>query len=208
MKEAEYSAYNTRTIVQDEFDPTHIPYIVPMYVRAGAIIPTVEIEQYVGEKNEKGMPNTITLNIYPGEQGEYTMYLDDGVSSPSQPELFKQIGIDPQANGEYREVHISHQWTDKRTRRITVSRVHDGYTPKYEKYFCLAVLHDPSDAEAPVENIKLNGTTITKVETKEAFESTEADVWYFNPTERVSYVKVMDDRKEALADVIYNERKK
>ena len=90
MKEAEYSAYNTRTIVQDEFDPTHIPYIVPMYVRAGAIIPTVEIEQYVGEKNEKGMPNTITLNIYPGEQGEYTMYLDDGVSRPSQPELFKR----------------------------------------------------------------------------------------------------------------------
>lgn len=86
---------------------------------------------------------------------------------------------DPQANGEYREVHISHQWTDKRTRRITVSRVHDGYTPKYEKHFCLAVLHDPSDAEAPVQDIKINGKSVNKAESKEAF-----------------------------VDVIYNERKK
>ena len=188
-------------------DPGHIPYIVPMYVREGAIIPTIEIEQYVGERNSKGMPNTITLNVYPGEQGEYTMYLDDGVSRSSQPELFKQIGIDPLANGEYREVRISHEWTSEKTRRITVLRVHDGYTPQYEKYYCLAILHDPTDAEYPVNDIKINGDAIAKSDTKDAFESAQVDTWYFNQSERITYVKVMDDKVEALVDVGYSAKK-
>lgn len=33
---------------------SHINFIVPLFVREGAIIPTVEIEQWVGQKNEKG----------------------------------------------------------------------------------------------------------------------------------------------------------
>lgn len=185
-------------------DPGHIPYIVPMYVREGAVIPMIELEQYVGEKNEKGQPNIITLNIYPGEQGEYTMYLDDGVSRSSQPQMFKELGIDPEANGEYREVHISHQWTDGKTRQIKVSRVHDGYTPKYEKYFCVAVLHDPADAESPVQDIKINGKSIKKTETKDAFEAMETNVWYFSPAQRISFVKVMDDKAEITVDVVYN----
>jgi len=52
----------------------HINFIVPIYVRSGAIIPTLELEQYVGELNQQGKPNPITLNIYPGQSGEYTMY--------------------------------------------------------------------------------------------------------------------------------------
>ena len=59
----------------------HINFIVPVYIRAGAIIPTIELEQYVGQLNELGKENPITLNIYPGKNGEYTMYLDDGVKS-------------------------------------------------------------------------------------------------------------------------------
>ncbi len=189
-------------------DPGHIPYIVPMYVREGAIIPMIELENYVGEHNEHGKPNTITLNVYPGKQGEYTMYLDDGVSRSSQPESFRQLGIDPEAKGEYREVHISHKWANATTRQITISRVHDGYTPKYEKYYNVSVLHDPTDAEYPVADIKINGTSVVKVKSKEDYETAEADVWYFNQEERASYVKVTDNKAEVVMDVIYNERGK
>ena len=53
-------------------NPNHINFIVPMYVRAGAIIPTIEIEQYVGERQEHPElypdGNPITINIYPGDQ--------------------------------------------------------------------------------------------------------------------------------------------
>jgi alpha-glucosidase len=38
-------------------------------VKAGAIIPTIEIEQYVGQRNRDGLDNPITLNIYPGDKG-------------------------------------------------------------------------------------------------------------------------------------------
>ncbi len=54
-----------------------------MYVRSGAIIPTIELEQYVGQLNKEGKPNPIALNVYPGKSGEYTMFLDDGVSRSS-----------------------------------------------------------------------------------------------------------------------------
>lgn len=32
----------------------HINFVVPIYVKEGAIIPTIEIEQYVGEFNKNG----------------------------------------------------------------------------------------------------------------------------------------------------------
>ncbi|MGB3636814.1 MAG: TIM-barrel domain-containing protein, partial [Rivularia sp. (in: cyanobacteria)] len=48
-------------------DPNHINFIMPIYVRAGAIIPTIEIEQYVGERQEHPElypdGNPITINI-------------------------------------------------------------------------------------------------------------------------------------------------
>lgn len=188
-------------------EPGHIPYIVPMYVREGAVIPTIELEQYVGEKNEKGQPNIITLNVYPGDRGQYTMYLDDGVSRSSQPLSLKTFGIDPEANDEYREVHISHQWTDKETRRISIKRVHDKYTPKYEKYFRLAVLHEAAEADRPVKEIRINGQSITEVNTKEAFDQSGADAWFFEPAQKISYVKVIDDKEDVLVDVIYSERR-
>jgi len=47
----------------------HINFIVPLFVKSGAIIPTIEIEQYVGQRNHDGLDNPITLNIYPGDKG-------------------------------------------------------------------------------------------------------------------------------------------
>src|SRR5690349_7058173 len=51
---------------------------VPMFVRAGAIIPTAPPRNYVGERPD----DTITFNIYPDDKGsaEGTLYEDDGVS--------------------------------------------------------------------------------------------------------------------------------
>ena len=58
--------------------PTHIlaqaPLeIMPLYVRAGAIIPMAPVMQYVDERPLE----TLTLRIWPGN-GEWTMYEDDG----------------------------------------------------------------------------------------------------------------------------------
>lgn len=46
---------------------------MPLYVRAGAIIPMQPVMQYVGER----VVDSLTLRIYPGT-GEFTLYEDDG----------------------------------------------------------------------------------------------------------------------------------
>ena len=49
---------------------------MPIYVRAGAIVPIDPIRQYTGQKVDE----PTTLKIYRGANGEYTLYDDDGIS--------------------------------------------------------------------------------------------------------------------------------
>ena len=50
--------------------------IMPIYVKAGAIIPTDPIRQYTAEV----VSEPTTLNIYTGANGQYILYEDDGIS--------------------------------------------------------------------------------------------------------------------------------
>jgi alpha-glucosidase (family GH31 glycosyl hydrolase) len=49
---------------------------LPLYVRAGAVIPTGPIKQYTGEQ----VDGPLTLTIYPGADGTSFLYQDDGES--------------------------------------------------------------------------------------------------------------------------------
>lgn len=49
---------------------------MPIYVRAGAIIPFDPIRQYTAEK----VNEPTTIKIFTGEDGAYTLYEDDGIS--------------------------------------------------------------------------------------------------------------------------------
>jgi alpha-glucosidase/alpha-D-xyloside xylohydrolase len=49
---------------------------MPIYVRAGAIIPVDPVRQYTGQQ----VSEPTTLRVYPGAGGEFTLYDDDGVS--------------------------------------------------------------------------------------------------------------------------------
>jgi alpha-glucosidase/alpha-D-xyloside xylohydrolase len=49
---------------------------MPLYVRAGAILPLGPVKQYTSERVE----GPLTLRIYPGASGEFTLYEDDGAS--------------------------------------------------------------------------------------------------------------------------------
>ncbi|EJU04376.1 alpha-1-4-glucan lyase [Dacryopinax primogenitus] len=108
-------------------NPDHIPYVTPMYVREGGIIPQIEVRQYIGDKSP---PNPITLHIYPGKNNTYSMYLDDGASRTSAPDMVPQEEFpeDNMARSEYREVLVS-QTTLGTSRHITLTNVHDGYGP-------------------------------------------------------------------------------
>jgi alpha-glucosidase/alpha-D-xyloside xylohydrolase len=49
---------------------------MPIYVRAGAVIPTDPVRQYADEP----VIEPTTLRVYPGADGEFTLYEDDGIS--------------------------------------------------------------------------------------------------------------------------------
>jgi alpha-glucosidase/alpha-D-xyloside xylohydrolase len=73
---------------------------MPLYVRAGAILPMGPVKQYVEEK----VAGPLALSVYPGASGEFTVYEDDGKSFAYR-------------NGEWMGLRAS--WDDQR-RSLTV----------------------------------------------------------------------------------------
>jgi alpha-D-xyloside xylohydrolase len=62
---------------------------MPLFVRAGAIVPTTEVQQYIGEKPDA----PITLVIYAGKDGKFELYEDDGLSMAYQRGAYSRIPI-------------------------------------------------------------------------------------------------------------------
>jgi alpha-glucosidase len=187
-------------------DGVHDSFLLPTYVRAGAVVPTLELEQFVGERNRSGQPNPITLNVYPGADGQYTMYLDDGVSRSSAPARHPEEGGDPAARGEYREVRITHTYAGPSARRVLIERGHDGYAPPLENYFFVAILHDPSAQSAPT-TITLAGTPVALItggspeSRADRLATSDVSAWYHNESIRISVVKVFDQVTPIELDV-------
>jgi alpha-glucosidase len=65
--------------------------VVPMFVRAGAIIPVGPLQNYVGEKSS----DPIKFNIYPDDAGSasMTLYEDDGLSPAYKTGAFRRTTI-------------------------------------------------------------------------------------------------------------------
>jgi len=62
---------------------------MPLFVKAGSIVPTTEVQQYVGEKPDA----PITLVVYTGKDGTYELYEDDGLSMAYQRGAYSRIPI-------------------------------------------------------------------------------------------------------------------
>jgi alpha-glucosidase/alpha-D-xyloside xylohydrolase len=60
---------------------------IPLYVKAGAIVPIGPVKQYTGEVSS----GPVVLRVYPGADGAMTLYEDDGVSFDYQKGAFTRI---------------------------------------------------------------------------------------------------------------------
>jgi alpha-glucosidase/alpha-D-xyloside xylohydrolase len=78
---------------------------MPLYARAGAIIPLGPVKQYTSEKTD----DPLVLQIYPGADGSFNLYEDDGGSFDFR-------------KGEWMEIRMV--WDDRR-KRLTL-RLADG----------------------------------------------------------------------------------
>lgn len=76
---------------------------LPIYVKAGAIIPMQPVMQYFGEKPI----DPLTLDIYPSGKTEYKLYEDDGVSLDYQKGVFAQTEINCEADNQSVKIDIS-----------------------------------------------------------------------------------------------------
>ena len=62
---------------------------MPLYVREGSIIPTGPKVQYATQETDE----PVLLNIYPGKDASYTLFLDDNVSYDYEKGIYSEINI-------------------------------------------------------------------------------------------------------------------
>ncbi|HXJ96440.1 MAG TPA: TIM-barrel domain-containing protein [Terriglobia bacterium] len=108
---------------------------LPLYVRAGAVVPTGPVQQYSGEVRDEPMQFT----IYPGADGEFELYEDDGVSF------------------EYEHGHFTRlraQWNNSH-RQLTLSSL-EGLRPSEPRPFNFRVA-----GESQTKQFGFDGTTLT-----------------------------------------------
>ena len=157
--------------------------LVPIYIRAGAIIPHRELEQYVGQL----AVNPLTFDIYPGPDSVHRLYLDDKVSTQAQ------------ASGAYRltEVSQTQRIGAARVQTVRLLRTYDHFTPN-EPYFFVALLSTP----APV-SVSVNGLTVPILQagTDEAsaaqLAASSVNASYYNASLETTFVKVFDTQADA-----------
>ena len=154
--------------------------LVPIYIRAGAILPMRELEQYVGELAN----NPLTINVYPGPDSTYWLYQDDGIS------------CDAENDGVYRLTEISHQRVPG-GRKIRVRRTYDHFTPP-EPFFFVALpgtLHPLS--------VIVSGAAVPDVQSPENLAAATSDAYYWNADIEVTFIKVFDRAADVTVTALY-----
>jgi alpha-glucosidase/alpha-D-xyloside xylohydrolase len=97
---------------------------VPLYVRAGTILPMGPVRQFTGE-----MPDApLTVRIYPGADGRFRLYEDDGVSFAYRNGDWMGIDLRWEDRGRRLTLELAEgsRMRPPRERRIVVERVADG----------------------------------------------------------------------------------
>ncbi|HYZ83302.1 MAG TPA: TIM-barrel domain-containing protein [Bryobacteraceae bacterium] len=154
-------------------------YLMPIYIRAGAILPMRELEQFVGQLTQ----NPITFNIYPGADSSFTLYQDDGISNN-----FK--------TGQFRTTTISHQGI-LNGQRVQVVRRHDQYTPPEPFYFVSFLGTNP-----PL-TVEAEGAPLPNVSTPEALAAAGANSYYYNASIKTTFLKIFDTSANLTLEVTF-----
>jgi len=151
---------------------------VPLYVRAGAIIPHRELEQYVGQLPQ----NPLTFDIYPGPDSVHELYLDDGIASQAT------------TANRYRltDLSQSQQIARFRVQTLRVRRTHDTFTPK-EPFYYVAMLATPAPVSVAVDGRALPVIQAATPEASAAqLAGSTVNAAYYNPNLQTTFAKVFD----------------
>jgi alpha-glucosidase len=162
---------------------------VPIYVRAGAILPFCNLEQWVGE-----LPaNPLTFNCYPGpdrwaDDQAYQLYQDDGITTQA-------------AQGNYRLSRVYQRTLDPGgavTRQVRIARVHDNYAPPAPFQFTaiLGSITKPRSVDRDGANLPDVGDPIS-------LNNSPVDAWYWNASMQIAFAKIVDNRADTTVSFHY-----
>jgi alpha-glucosidase/alpha-D-xyloside xylohydrolase len=93
---------------------------MPLYVRAGAILPLDPVRQYTAQPPDE----PTTIRVYPGRDGEFVLYEDDGRTLDHR-------------TGKFTRTRLA--WDDK-ARRLTIEPVGEAGFPVGERAFAVEVV--------------------------------------------------------------------
>jgi len=89
---------------------------IPLYVRAGAIIPTGPLKQYTGEEVE----GPLSLTLYPGADGTAFVYEDDGTTFDFRDGHYMRIDMEWKDVGQQLKLQLAHGSKLTRTGKMEI----------------------------------------------------------------------------------------
>ena len=134
---------------------------LPLFVKAGAILPMYPAMMYDGEKKA----DTLTLDIYPAGKSSFELYEDDGLTRKHRTGAFAKTLIEVEQSKNI---------------KITIKASKGNYTGKYDKRIYIAQVH--TDVR-PIQ-VLMNGKKILAVTTAEAFAKALQPVFYYDQFEK------------------------
>lgn len=151
--------------------------IMPIFIKAGAIIPMQEERQYYNEFPR----NLITLDVYPAGESSYTLYEDDGMS------MDYQKGVN--AFTEFKSKLSEGEWT------MEMGKTTGKYVPETRNYILKAFLATEPDSVAE------NGKVLSNLDSAEAVHDNAG--WFYDAQAKRLWVRTAGDNK---ADIKVNVR--
>lgn len=132
---------------------------LPLFVKAGAIIPMYPQMNYDGERPA----DTLTLNIYPAGRTSFNLYEDDGITREYRKGAFAKTLIEVNTNKNI---------------DVKINAAKGDYKGKFEKRFYLLNVH----TKRPI-TVLINNKIMEKFSTNAAFKKSVAG-YFFDATEK------------------------
>ena len=146
--------------------------VLPIFIKAGAIIPQQPAMQYYGEKPV----DFITLDIYPSGHSIYELYDDDGVSEDYTKGVYALTHIESEANAT--------DW------QLSISRPIGKFTPSVYGYKIKATL------EKKPTHITENDIILQELSSLQDVQSTAG--WYYDATKSKLHIHASTNNRSAI----------
>jgi alpha-glucosidase len=163
---------------------------LPIYVKAGAIIPMQPEMKYMDEKPV----DVITLDIWPGKNSSFDMYEDDGLSQKYK-------------DGNYAITRIScEELPLKDGILISISKPNGEFTPTTKSYLVQTHWNESREplfvtenSNASIKSLKIDLKHLSNIE---GLKSNPG--WFYDGKTRIMYIKPEQDNQQAVKIAISN----